>query len=284
MRTFALGLVLACIGFSQTESLLPPGARILDTADISKIARKPRLMVFWMQSPERVDEGDNPWCGAQVYGRIHVSGPARLSLVDPKSRKLINTVLVPKTYADGGDSITIPLEYRDDEPGAAYNMRGRSPNGEGRPAILELEDLVGNGVAADFLLTEYESCATKLRAVFGYDSRSDRVVHYQFEEHFRDKNRIEMHDWMRNISPSGTPGHLDSVVTGSWQDYHFFGKAEFDKRPPPLPILQHFCADPSARSLNDCGSMTGWLPRSSTCSRTQPMLECASSLSIARIN
>src|SRR5438874_12291131 len=67
------------------QSLLPPGAVMIETADLSAAAGKPRELVLWMQRPEKIlREVDHPgesYCGDSVYGD-HWYGPTRLSLLD----------------------------------------------------------------------------------------------------------------------------------------------------------------------------------------------------------
>lgn len=44
------------------QALLPKGGRVIETADLTKIAGKSRMLVLWMQSPTRRDTGEE-YCG-----------------------------------------------------------------------------------------------------------------------------------------------------------------------------------------------------------------------------
>lgn len=54
-------------------------------------------------------------------------------------------------------------------------------NNEGKPKILYLQDLNGDGVAAEFVLFMYGACSIADTRVFGYQKQSDRVVSYLVE-------------------------------------------------------------------------------------------------------
>ena len=52
---------------------------------------------------------------------------------------------------------------------------------EGKPTLLNLRDLTGEGIAAQFVLFEYLNCGGALTSVFGYSRALDRAVQYPIE-------------------------------------------------------------------------------------------------------
>lgn len=82
-------LVSFLVAQSSFDSLLPPGAQVIETATLA--TAKPRALVLWMQNPKKEMSEEPPTCIDLVYGD-HWVGPIRLSLVDPSSHRLLNTV------------------------------------------------------------------------------------------------------------------------------------------------------------------------------------------------
>jgi hypothetical protein len=140
------------------QSLLPTGAEIIETRDLTAIIAKPRILVLWMLGPQRnLDDRLNKnredgYCSDIVDGDFGKfwRGPTRLSLVDSGLVKLINTVEIREGCPGcqlGLDSFTIPL--------CILNpfSRGRNPmSDQAGKSNLDLRDLTGEGVNADFAL------------------------------------------------------------------------------------------------------------------------------------
>src|ERR1043166_4120405 len=129
------------------QGLLPPDAKVIETADLSALAGKPRQLVLWMRSPQEVmRNADTGYCGDTVYGD-HWVGPTRLSLVDSKNGKRLNTVEIvgPAFLADEPDSFRIPFLVGN----YFCHVPHVNSKNEGRPTILNLRDFTGDGVAAE---------------------------------------------------------------------------------------------------------------------------------------
>ena len=184
------GLVPASAQQPPTESLknlLPAGAEIIETADLSAIARKPRLMVLWMLRPKRNLDGriyannQGGSCSDVIHGDFGKfwEGPTRLSLFDSEEMRLINTLKIPEGCPgckEGRDTLTIPLCVLNP------NSRVRNPGSDraGKPN-LDLRDITGEGLNAEFTLLVFEAYGIASTAVFGYEPNSDLVVQYPIE-------------------------------------------------------------------------------------------------------
>jgi hypothetical protein len=154
----------------------PAGALVIETADVTRVAGKRRALVLWMLEPKRVArQPDAPYCGDDVYGDYY-AGPARLSLADPAAPRLVNTVAIRAPEAEE-DEFQVPFLVS----GAYYRVPRPNAKHEGRPWILRLTDLTGEGPEAGFVLFDYAACGIANTSVFGYDPKSDRAVEYSVE-------------------------------------------------------------------------------------------------------
>jgi hypothetical protein len=163
------------------QKLLPPDAKIIETVSLNVGAGKARVLVLWMEHPERVVWRDDPgsFCVRQVYGD-HWVGQARLSLVDSAKSRLVNTVEIQPSYSQPGDNergFEVPFWV----PTAHYHVPRPDAKGEGKPVIMMLRDLTGEGVAGQFVLFDYINCGGASSSVFGYSPRSERAVQYSVE-------------------------------------------------------------------------------------------------------
>jgi hypothetical protein len=171
----------AVSGQSPTSySGLPQGAVILDEQSIAGWAHHDRRLLFWALPPHgkplvlQDTVGDLEYtCPVQTSGHSREL-PARVSLVDTRTRKILNTIPV---NLGAGDEYDVPLRIR---PGYYYEVRGPLKGGEGKPHILALHDFNGDGKALEFAFYVMESCNGPLTMVMGYSQRQDRVIAYQF--------------------------------------------------------------------------------------------------------
>lgn len=173
--------LLTPVSTGQTSSdrfarLLPPGAKIIETADIG-IPGKGRMLVLWMINPQRVRAS---WdTGADfVYGD-HWFGPASLSLIDSSKRRLINTIRIHSANEAPQDrgGFAVPFLTED----GPYFVPHPVQNHRGTPLLLHLQDLTGEGVAGQFPLFDYAASGISDSSLWGYSPKSDTVVHYPVE-------------------------------------------------------------------------------------------------------
>jgi len=157
--------------------LLPRDAQIIETANIPVRGGKRRALTLWMKAPQRVT---STWDSAAdfLYGD-HWFGATFLSLTDPASGSLINTVKVrPQGETqDGGDGFAIPFFTYE----GAYYVPKPDKNRRGKPLLLHLQDLTGEGVAGQFVLFEHVVSGIAAGSAFGYSVKSDIAVQYPVE-------------------------------------------------------------------------------------------------------
>jgi hypothetical protein len=158
----------------------PAGAVILDQEPIPSWAHQDRRLLFWVLPPI-----SRPLTPADVVGDleytcpVQTSGharllPARVSLVDTRARKIVNTIPVKISARDEYD---VPLRIR---PGYYYEVRRPLKRGEGKPHIFSLHDFNDDGRALEFAFYYMESCNGPLTMLMGYSEQQDRVTTYEF--------------------------------------------------------------------------------------------------------
>jgi hypothetical protein len=180
-------IVTAGVAFGQTnagapawiQKLIPRKARVIEMAELHGGKADGRALLLWMLHPKRVMRQGNPGCSDWVYGD-HWCGPVRLSLIDLRNKKVVNTVEI-RGLNEGGDEpehgFPIPFRVSDE----FYHVPEIDKNKEGAPRILNLRDLTGEGVVGQFVLFEYLVCGVSYTTVLGYSSRTDAAVQFRVE-------------------------------------------------------------------------------------------------------
>jgi hypothetical protein len=167
---------LANLAFAAGHpELLPEGARVIEYAPLGP-DKPQRAYVLWMVNPTRQphEKGENYTCPDYSRGSSW-SGPTRLSLLDTGSGSLRNTIRVEDPLAET-DSFDVPYRIPGTESFAYFVPEGSGRDREGRPQLLRLRDLDGDGAAREFFLATTGSCMLTLYAVFGYDAAEDAVA------------------------------------------------------------------------------------------------------------
>lgn len=155
---------------------LPGGAVVVETRALDVRARGGRALVLWMLRPTRHprDPADEIYtCPEETRGH-HYSGPARVSLADARTGRVINTVEVRDAHNDA-DSFDIPYRIR---AGGYYHVPRTRRGREGRPAVMNLRDYNGDGRALEFALYDAWACMGLETTLVGYSERRDKVVQY----------------------------------------------------------------------------------------------------------
>lgn len=155
---------------------LPPGARILEVRPVPSHAHPNRGLVLWMQNPQRhprEGDPDEPYtCPEETQGS-YWSGPAFVSLVNLKTKKVLDTLAI-KT-GEEGEAIDLPYQIH---AGSYYLVEHPGKFKEGRPTLLNLRDLNGDGRAQEFVLYEAEACMGLETTLLGYSEKQDKVIQY----------------------------------------------------------------------------------------------------------
>jgi hypothetical protein len=167
----------------SVAGLLPSDARIIETATVPVRTAKARMLVLWMQAPRRVM---STWDSAAdfVYGD-HWFGRTFLSLVDPSAPRLINTVTIRGNEESPDDSGSFALPFF--TYNGFYYVPHPDKDRKGKPLLLRLQDLTGEGVVGQSVLFDHVASGTAAGSVVGYSSRSDSAVQYAVE---RTQNRF----------------------------------------------------------------------------------------------
>jgi hypothetical protein len=174
---FPLFLLLCFPAQSPSQSYnLPAGAFIVETRPVRPNAHPNRALILWMIKPEKHprDTPDDIYtCPEETRGSYY-SGPTRVSLVDTKTRRVINTINPTKEYMESEGSFDIPYKIHD----GYYRVAGVSKGREGKPVIMRLRDYNGDGRAQEFALFDALACMGLATTLIGYSESKDRVIQY----------------------------------------------------------------------------------------------------------
>ena len=158
--------------------LLPNDARVIETADVI-VPGKARTLVLWIKAPKRVaatwDSGPD-----FLYGD-HWSGPANLSLVDLSTGALLNTVRIRPYWEVPDEPDSMPIPFLAAEGLGPYYVPNPGSDHRGKPVLLHLQDLTGEGVAGQFALFDYVASGISVGSVLGYSRKSDAAVQYPID-------------------------------------------------------------------------------------------------------
>jgi hypothetical protein len=199
---------------SPEEVPLPKGAVIIERAQVARSVHPDRELLLWMISPERHDRGESTWysCPERTQGSYY-RGPTRISLVDAAAKKIINTISL-KHGGDNADSFDIPYRILAD---FYYIVPGRAKGAEGKPALLSLRDINGDGLPLEASFFEAEACMGLLTTTIGYSPHQDKVIQYEVELKCRTQKFIEGRGKVAT-------GDAATTTTAVWVDYLFSEK------------------------------------------------------------
>ncbi len=167
----------------RVAKLLPDDARIIEMANVPVPGAKARVLVLWMSAPRRVICAWDS-AGDLLYGD-HWFGSTFLSLIDPSTVRLINTVAIRphQESPNGQGGLAIPFFTYD----GSYYVPHPDRDRKGKPLLMRLRDLTGEGIAGQFVLFDHVVSGVAAGSVLGYSSRSDTAVQYAVE---RTENRF----------------------------------------------------------------------------------------------
>jgi hypothetical protein len=211
---------IALTAQSTTGLHLPPQAVVIERAAIPKDIHQDRELVLWMVSPQRHDGGhrrglSSYTCPERTLGSYY-SGPTRISLVDTSAKSPINTLSL-RHAGRGEDSFDIPYRIL---AGYYYLVPGHESGFEGRPALLALRDLNGDGLPLETAFFEAQACMGLETTLIGYSAKRDRVIQYEVELKISEQKTVEG----RGTANTGKA----TIETDTWVDYLF---AEKPSRP-----------------------------------------------------
>lgn len=168
-----LYLVLSVNLFAQ---VFPKSAVILEKAQVTAN----REMILWMESPTkhpRSADDDIYTCPDQSRGHYY-SGVTKVSLIDIKTKKIINTLEITSDGIESGFN-TLDLPYLIQK--GYYSVPRIDKNKEGKPILMNLKDYNADGKAFEFALFDAIACMGLETTLIGYSAKQDKVIQYQTE-------------------------------------------------------------------------------------------------------
>lgn len=163
-----LFLIFASNLFAQD---IPKGATILEKANVTPS----RQLILWMPNPTKNprDAEEVYTCPEETRGHYY-SGVTKVSLVDVKTKKIINTIEID---ANGENSIDLPyLIHR-----GYYTVPKVDKNKEGKPVLMNLKDYNADGKPYEFALFNALACMGLDTTLIGYSQKQDKVIQYPIE-------------------------------------------------------------------------------------------------------
>lgn len=195
LKAVPLIVIFAMLALAVTGQIqLPQGAKIIERIAVPAHVRKHREIVLWMIRPKTHERGplnaNKPYSCPDLTLGSYYSGPTRLSLVDAESGTILNTIRLSPSSSD-----TFEIPYR--ILPHLYAVPGVNEGVEGKPSLLGLRDLNGDGLALEFAFYQAEACMGLLTTLCGYSPKQDKVVQYPVELKIEDgKTRIQVLTWV----------------------------------------------------------------------------------------
>lgn len=228
--------------FSVTPSPygLPAGAKIIETRTLASQTHPQRALVLWMlnPTPNPREPADEIYTCPEYTRGHHYTGPTRVSLVDLKTSKIINTLNI---QSEGGEQDHFDIPYKILR--GYYVVPGNRK--EAKPIIMSLLDFNGDGKAHEFVLYDAINCMTMMTALIGYSETQDKVIQYKtvlkttedkksqaetvaWVDHFFKQRPNKRGLWKYSIDYRGRGGTLDQYeIRYNAKDERFEGTLQF---------------------------------------------------------
>ncbi len=193
---FPLFAVLLFANFSlcaaQHRYELPPNAKVIEARKVTAN----RELMLWMIKPTknpRFTPDDSYTCPENTRGS-YWSGKTRVSLVDTRKRRVINTIKVVREYDNNEDSFDVPYMIK---AGLYYHVADTPKEQENTPTILHLKDYNSDGKAYEFALFDALACMPIMTTLIGYSERQDKVIQYPIRviSIGDDRRELEISHW-----------------------------------------------------------------------------------------
>lgn len=160
-----------------------------------------RALILWMYIPRvHVEQDEFYTCPEVTTGKGYFVGITKVSLLDTKEKRIINTVDV--LNGDDWESndtihrqlcIEVPFSILNpavarELAGLKYHATGGTDTTEGTAHILYLDDYNGDGKKLEFALYNQEGCLGCSSTLFGYSPNQDKVINYDIRLQVSDFN------------------------------------------------------------------------------------------------
>ncbi len=143
-----------------------------------------RAFILWVDSGRVGFESEPYSCPSVTTGTGFFQGRVRVSLIDVKNQKIINTIPVHgSSWVNVRDCFTIPFcianpKYKFELGQLKYHAIGGDSIKDGRATVLYLDDYNGDGKKHEFALYEQMGCISCLSTLFGYYEKADSLINY----------------------------------------------------------------------------------------------------------
>lgn len=177
MKSLILSTILFLISASNLFAQdFPKSAVILEKAKVTAN----REMILWMPNPAknpRNEEDDFYSCPDQTRGHYY-SGIVKVSLIDLRTKKIINTIEIVGNEVSSNDNILdLPYLIRR----GYYEVPRIDLMKEGVPVLMSLKDYNADGKAFEFALFDAVACMGLETTLIGYSAKQDKVIQYEIE-------------------------------------------------------------------------------------------------------
>lgn len=136
-----------------------------------------RSMYLTMLGKERHprDRKEIYTCPEETRGH-YFTGEVMVTLVNRKTKGLINTILIDTNDAENNK---LDLPYRIKR--GYYKVPKVDRYKEGRPIIMDLKDMNGDGLPHEFAIYNALACMGLDTTLIGYSKKQDKVIQYPIE-------------------------------------------------------------------------------------------------------
>jgi hypothetical protein len=157
---------------------LPPDSFVIETQALKSAARPDRALLLWMVHPQRNPRvAGEPYTCPEYTRGTYYRGPTRVSLVNTRTRRVINTIRVASENGADNDSFDIPYLIERHY----YRVPVLKNRSEGKPVVMWLRDYNGDGREHEFALFDAEACMGLGTTLIGYSEAQDKVIQYPAE-------------------------------------------------------------------------------------------------------
>ncbi len=180
---------LFLFSFQIFAQVFPKSAVILEKQNVTAT----RQMILWMPNPTkhpRDEEDDLYTCPDETRGHYY-SGKTKVSLIDLKTKKIINTIEI-EGIGISSDDTTLDLPYLIKR--GYYSVPRIDKNKEGAPVLMELKDYNADGKSLEFALFDAVACMGLPSTLIGYSEKQDKVIQYETE--LKTEEETAKHYWI----------------------------------------------------------------------------------------
>jgi hypothetical protein len=159
------------------------------------------------KNPREPDPGETYTCPEKTRGSFY-SGHAFVSLVDVKTLRVLDTLAIQASEEEEEGAVDLPYQIH---AGLYYRVEHPGKDKEGKPTLLDLRDVNGDGRAQEFVLYDIFACMGLGTTLIGYSEKQDQMIQYPVfltseEDGEKTTDKLLWADYLFSEQPV-TPGH-----------------------------------------------------------------------------